>query len=111
LLFLLWAEVIDAFTNALSWFIFPRVYRLDKSGGLRSLIFFRKQIGARTFGGKMAIDKQPTKNVQADAMKKLVLVMAGLGASLLPSFQAQNPTYDSDGRYLGFQSGGFWYNF
>jgi hypothetical protein len=54
----------------------------------------------------MTIDKQPTKNVQADPMKKLVLVMAGLGASLLPSFQAQNPIYDSDGRHLGFQSGG-----
>jgi hypothetical protein len=46
----------------------------------------------------MIIDKQPTKNVQADAMKKVVLVMAGLAASLLPSVQAQNPIYDSHGR-------------
>jgi hypothetical protein len=59
----------------------------------------------------MIIDKQPTKNVQADPMKKLVLVVAGLGASLLPSVQAQNPIYDSDGRYLGFQGGGSSYNF
>jgi hypothetical protein len=57
----------------------------------------------------MIIDKQPTKTVQADPMKKLVLVVAGLGASLLPS--VQNPIYDSDGRYLGFQGGGSSYNF
>jgi hypothetical protein len=57
----------------------------------------------------MIIDKQPTKNVQADPMKKLVLVATGLGASLLLS--VQNPIYDSDGPYLGFQGGGYLYNF
>ena len=57
----------------------------------------------------MIIDKQPTKNVQADPMKKLVLVVAGLGVSLLPS--VQNPIYDSDGRYLGLQGGSSSYNF
>ena len=55
----------------------------------------------------MIIDMQPTKNIQADPMKKLVLVVAGLGASLLPSV----PIYASDGGYLGFQGRGSSYNF